>query len=49
LLPAAILGRFVGKWLVRWVSQAQFRTITLGMLLITGTIGIVGALRALTS
>jgi uncharacterized membrane protein YfcA len=45
LLPAAILGRFLGKWLVRWVSQTQFRTITLVMLLATGTIGVVAALQ----
>jgi uncharacterized membrane protein YfcA len=46
LLPAAILGRFAGKLLLRWVSQAHFRRITLVLLMATGATGIVGALRA---
>ena len=47
LLPSAIVGGFVGRWLLRFVSQSHFRRITLVMLLVTGTIGIVTALQAL--
>ncbi len=47
LLPTAIVGGFIGRWLLRYVSQAQFRAITLVMLLITGATGVVTALRAL--
>ncbi len=47
LLPAAIIGGFVGRRLLRLVSQSQFRKITLVMLLVTGTIGIVTALQSL--
>ncbi len=47
LLPAAIIGGFVGRRLLQFVSQSQFRKITLGMLLMTGTTGIVTALQSL--
>ena len=47
LLPAAIVGTFIGRRLVNYVSQPQFRMITLIMLLITGTIGTLTAVRAL--
>ena len=47
LLPAAIIGGFIGRRVLRYVSQAQFRRITLLMLLVTGTTGIVTALQAL--
>jgi len=47
LLPAAIIGGFIGRRVLRYVSQAQFRRITLLMLLLTGTTGIVTALQAL--
>jgi uncharacterized membrane protein YfcA len=47
LLPAAIAGGFFGRRVLRYVSQAQFRRITLVMLLLTGTTGIVTALQAL--
>lgn len=47
LLPAAIIGSFVGRRLLKRISQHQFRRLTLGMLLATGAVGIVAALRAL--
>jgi uncharacterized membrane protein YfcA len=47
LLPAAIIGGFIGRRLLNYVSQSQFRRITLVMLLLTGTLGIVTALQAL--
>jgi hypothetical protein len=47
LLPAAIAGGFVGRRLLRRFSQAQFRMLTTGMLLASGTIGIVTSMRSL--
>jgi uncharacterized membrane protein YfcA len=47
LLPAAIIGGFIGRRLLRSISQTQFRRITLVMLLVTGTTGIVTALQSL--
>lgn len=47
LLPAAIIGGFIGRRVLRYVSQSQFRRITLVMLLLTGSIGIITALQAL--
>lgn len=47
LLPAAIIGGFIGRRALRYLSQSQFRTITLVMLLLTGTTGLVTALRAI--
>ena len=47
LLPAAIIGGFIGRRVLRYVSQSQFRRITLVMLLLTGTTGIVTALQSL--
>ena len=47
LLPAAIIGGFIGRYVLRYISQSQFRKITLVMLLLTGTTGIVTALQAL--
>lgn len=49
LLPAAIVGGFIGRRLVGRLSQSQFRMVTLVMLLATGGIGIVTASRALLS
>ena len=47
LLPAALAGTLVGRSLVRRVSVETFRRITLGLLLLTGLVGIVSALLAL--
>lgn len=47
LLPTAIVGGFIGRHLLNYVSQAQFRMITLVMLLITGATGVITAVRAL--
>jgi uncharacterized membrane protein YfcA len=47
LLPAAIAGGFIGRRLLRRFSQAQFRMLTTGMLLASGTIGIVTSIRSL--
>lgn len=47
LSPAAFAGRFAGARLNRYVSPPQFRRITLVLLLLTGLIGIAGALQTL--
>jgi uncharacterized membrane protein YfcA len=47
LLPAALAGTFAGRTLVRRVSVEGFRRITFGLLVLTGTVGIVNALVAL--
>jgi uncharacterized membrane protein YfcA len=45
LLPAALLGTWAGQRLVRKVPQQTFRRIVLILLLITGMVGGVAALR----
>ncbi len=46
LSPAAFLGRFAGARLTRFVSPPQFRRVTLALLLLTGLIGIAGAIQS---
>jgi uncharacterized membrane protein YfcA len=43
LLPFALLGRRLGQLLHNRVNQTQFRRITLGLLVLTGTSGVVTA------
>ena len=47
LLPLAFLGRWIGQRLHERVDQAQFRRITLALLILTGTSGIVTAIAGL--
>jgi uncharacterized protein len=47
LLPAAIVGTFAGKAIIRRASQAQFRVVTMVILMGTGAVGIASALRGL--
>jgi uncharacterized protein len=47
LLPFALFGRRVGQHLHDRVNQVQFRRITLGLLVITGTSGVITALAGL--
>ncbi|MDQ3045151.1 MAG: sulfite exporter TauE/SafE family protein [Chloroflexota bacterium] len=47
-VPAALIGRLAGMRLVRYVSPIAFRRVTLGLLLLTGAIGAIGATLALT-
>ncbi|CAN5804208.1 sulfite exporter TauE/SafE family protein [soil metagenome] len=47
LLPAAIAGTFVGRALLQRTSQEQFRLVTLAILLGTGAVGLISALRDL--
>lgn len=48
MAPAALIGRWVGRQLADRVSPAAFRKIVIGLLLLTGLSGAIGALVALT-
>lgn len=43
LVPAALIGKLIGRWVVRLVSVEQFRRLTIGLLLVTGVLGVVNA------
>lgn len=45
-IPASI-GLITGRWLAKRVSHAAFRKVTIGLLLLTGTIGTIAALNQL--
>ena len=47
LVPAAILGKALGTALLRRVSEKAFRALTLGIVLLTGSLGVATALWAL--
>jgi uncharacterized membrane protein YfcA len=47
LVPAAIVGKAVGTALLRRVSEGAFRALTLGLVILTGTLGVATAVWAL--
>jgi uncharacterized membrane protein YfcA len=47
LTPAALIGTLIGNRLVRRFTAAGFRSLTLGLLLLTGVMGVGTALVAL--
>ena len=47
LIPAAIVGKAVGTALLKRVSERAFRAVTLGLVLLTGTLGVATAVWAL--
>ena len=47
LVPAAIVGKAVGTALLKHVSEKAFRAITLGLVILTGTLGVATAAWAL--
>lgn len=47
LVPAAIVGKVIGTTLLERVSERAFRTFSLGMVILTGTLGVATALWAL--
>jgi uncharacterized protein len=47
LIPAAIAGKAVGTTLLKQVSEKAFRAITLGLVILTGTLGVLTAVWAL--
>ena len=47
LVPAAIVGKAVGTALLKHVSEKAFRAVTLGLVILTGTLGVATAVWAL--
>ena len=47
LIPAAFLGKAIGTALLKKVSERGFRTISLGIVILTGSLGVATALWAL--
>lgn len=47
LIPAAIAGKAIGTVLLRRVSERAFRAVTLGLVILTGTLGVATAAWAL--
>lgn len=47
LVPAAIVGKAIGTALLKRVSEEAFRAITLGLVILTGTLGVMTAAWAL--
>lgn len=47
LVPAAIAGKAIGTSLLKRVSEGAFRSVTLGITILTGALGVVTALLAL--
>jgi uncharacterized membrane protein YfcA len=47
LIPAAIVGKALGTALLARVSERAFRAITLGLVILTGTLGVLAAAWAL--
>jgi uncharacterized membrane protein YfcA len=47
LVPAAIVGKAVGTALLKHVSEKAFRSLTLGLVILTGTLGVMTAVWAL--
>jgi uncharacterized membrane protein YfcA len=47
LVPSAIVGKALGTTLLKRVSESAFRVITLGLVILTGTLGVMTAAWAL--
>ena len=47
LIPAAIVGKTIGTALLKRISESAFRVLTLGIVLLTGSLGVATALWAL--
>jgi uncharacterized membrane protein YfcA len=47
LIPVAIAGKAVGTALLKHVSEKTFRAVTLGLVILTGTLGVMTAAWAL--
>ena len=47
LVPAAIVGKIVGTAFLKKVSERAFRALSLGLVILTGTLGVATALWAL--
>ena len=47
LVPVAIVGKAIGTALLKYVSERAFRAVTLGLVILTGTLGLATAAWAL--
>lgn len=47
LVPAAFLGKVLGTAFLKKISEGVFRAISLGVVILTGILGVATALRAL--
>src|SRR3712207_9089854 len=47
LVPASIVGKMIGTAFLRKVSERAFRALSLGLVILTGTLGVATALWAL--
>jgi drug/metabolite transporter (DMT)-like permease len=47
LVPAAIAGKAVGTALLKHISEGAFRVVTLGLVILTGALGVATAAWAL--
>ena len=47
LIPAAFLGKAIGTAMLKRISEGAFRVVTLGIVILTGTLGVVTAAWAL--
>jgi uncharacterized protein len=47
LIPAAFLGKTIGTAMLKRISEGAFRVVTLGIVILTGTLGVVTAAWAL--
>jgi uncharacterized membrane protein YfcA len=47
LVPAAIIGKAIGTALLKRISEKSFQAITLGLVILTGTLGVLTAVWAL--
>ena len=43
LVPAAIIGKAIGTAFLEHVSERAFRAVTLGLVILTGTLGVATA------
>jgi hypothetical protein len=47
LVPAAIVGKAIGTAFLEMISEGAFRTLSLGLVILTGTLGVATAAWAL--
>jgi uncharacterized membrane protein YfcA len=47
LVPAAMVGKIIGTAFLKRISESAFRTLSLGLVILTGTLGVATAAWAL--
>jgi uncharacterized membrane protein YfcA len=48
MVPASLVGRWIGRRIANYISPAAFRQVVVGLLLLTGATGAIGAIISLT-